>query len=104
MKVKTNTNLSDILLAEILLHDSESPADSKLLPEEVKLFVTGWDKLIRAAAKKYVVGKRKYKTSFLDDCDHLVEMDAELIDLINYKLAADVVLRSIKVVRKKGKK
>ena len=91
------TRLQKIILAEIMLHDDESPKDAKLSQAEVDLAVVGLSNLIAKGAEKYVNGKRKYRTDFLTDCDHLKEMDAELIDLIFYKLALDVILKQVKV-------
>ena len=93
------TRLQKIILAEIMLHDDESPKDAKLSQAEIDLFVLGWSNLIAKASEKYVIGKRKYRSDFLTECDHLKEMDAELIDMINYKLALDVTLKQVKVTK-----
>ena len=84
--MKTTKVQLEVTIAGLL----EAYDEGRLLTsEEFNLFVKGWTAIISRAADKYVEGKKKYKSDFLEDCDHLAEMDAELIDLVHYKFGAD---------------
>ena len=79
-----NTPLENLILKELQVFNSESPQPQQLSLEQQQWFVQTWSRIIRRAAKKMVEGQRKYGGNFFTDCDHLDELDNELVDAVHY--------------------